>query len=329
MASTSICGPEMLVEPIRAVSRQLVRELGFMSSTLAGTRYPPPAVHSLIEIGIGRATTATALCNTLNLEDSSIEHTLRCLIDAGEVKEAPSRQDGGEMLLSLTLRGQQSLAEINTFAQDQVLKALSRINSQAAETVLSGLQIYVASLYAQRVGESSPSKNSHIEIKRGYQPGVIGRALEMHLDFYSQLVGFGAYFESQLATGLADFVSRIDNDQNEVWTARSQGRIVGTIFIDGQDLGQNRAHLRAFIVDSDVRGGGVGRRLLVEAVEFVDKQCFQETRLWTFQGLDAARRLYESFGFVLKEQSTGSQWGKEVTEQLFVRKLPPEKSPRE
>ncbi|KAI0535037.1 marR family protein [Xylaria digitata] len=311
----------MLVEPIRTVSRRLVRELGFMNSTLAGTRYPPSVVHALIEIGIERVTTATKLCHALNLDDSSMQHTLRCLIGAGEVEETPSRADKGETLLSLTSRGQQSLAEINTFAQDQVLKALSRINNQAAETVLSGLQIYVASLHAQRVGESGPSNNL-VEIKRGYQPGVIGRALEMHLNFYSQLVGFGAYFESQLATGLADFVSRIDNDRNEVWTARSQGRIVGTIFIDGQDLGQNRAHLRAFIVDSDVRGGGVGCRLLAEAIEFVDKQLFEETRLWTFAGLDAARRLYESFGFVLKEQSTGSQWGKEVTEQLFIRKLP-------
>ncbi|KAF2971674.1 hypothetical protein GQX73_g1846 [Xylaria multiplex] len=326
MAATSTYGSEMLVEPIRTVSRQLVRELGFMNITLAGTRYPPSVVHALIEIGIEKVTTATKLCNALNLDDSSIQHTLRCLIDAGEVKETSGRLDGGETLLSLTSRGQQSLTEINTFAQDQVLKSLSRINNQAAETVLSGLQIYAASLHAQRVGESSPS-NNHVEIKRGYQPGVIGRALEMHLNFYSRLVGFGAYFESQLATGLADFVSRVDNDQNEIWTAQCQGRIVGTIFIDGQDLGQNRAHLRAFIVDGDVRGGGVGRRLLAEAIEFIDTQRFEETRLWTFTGLDAARRLYESFGFVLKEQSTGSQWGKEVTEQLFIRKLPAEKSP--
>src|SRR5262245_13386435 len=102
MASTSNIKSEVFVEPIRKSSRQLVRELGFMSSSLAGTRYPPSSVHALIEIGTGNATTATQLCNTLNLEKPNIKHTLHCLIDAGEIQETSNEQDGGEMLLSLT-----------------------------------------------------------------------------------------------------------------------------------------------------------------------------------------------------------------------------------
>lgn len=51
------------------------------------------------------------------------------------------------------------------------------------------------------------------------------------------------------------------------------------IFIDEDDISINRAHLRAFIVDSKVRGGGVGRKLLMEAMTFVDMQEFEETHL--------------------------------------------------
>jgi hypothetical protein len=40
--------------------------------------------------------------------------------------------------------------------------------------------------------------------------------------------------------------------------------------------------------------------------------------LWTFQGLDAARRLYEKHGFRLAEEREGSQWGERVLEQRFV-----------
>ena len=40
-------------------------------------------------------------------------------------------------------------------------------------------------------------------------------------------------------------------------------------------------------------------------------------RLWTFAGLDAARRLYERAGFRLAEERRGTQWGIEVTEQRF------------
>ena len=307
-----------LVEPIRNVSRQLVRELGFMISTLARTSHPPSGVHALIEIGGGTTVTEKSLCETLQFEKTSVQPLIETLFNIGEVKS--NAKAGDEAVLSLTAKGERTLTSINMFARDQVLRALESIPDRDAQTILLGLEKYAASLSSQRTGQMQ--KTSPVEVVRGYQPGLIGRALEVHLDFYSKHHGFGAFFEASLAKGLDDLISRIDHDRNEAWTARYQDKIVGTLFIDGEDLGENRAHLRAFIVDSNVRGGGAGRRLLAEAIKFVDEQQFEETHLWTFQGLDAARRLYESFDFVLKEQATGKQWGKEVTEQLFVRKLP-------
>jgi GNAT superfamily N-acetyltransferase len=146
----------------------------------------------------------------------------------------------------------------------------------------------------------------------------------MHAQFYARAHGFGAVFESKVAAGLADFLPRLDHPCNAVWTALDGDRIVGTIAIDGQDLSNGEptpgiAHLRWFIVEDGRRGGGVGRRLLDEAVAFADRTGFAETRLWTFRGLDAARRLYEAAGFVLAAEWTGRQWGAEVTEQSFVR----------
>ena len=41
-----------LIDDIRAASRQMVRELGFMEATLAATDYPPSAVHAILEIGV-------------------------------------------------------------------------------------------------------------------------------------------------------------------------------------------------------------------------------------------------------------------------------------
>ncbi len=59
-----------------------------------------------------------------------------------------------------------------------------------------------------------------------------------------------------------------------------------------------------------------------EAVDFCDQRKFPETHLWTFQGLDAARRLYEAWGFHLIEERSGQQWDKKVTEQHFIRASP-------
>jgi GNAT superfamily N-acetyltransferase len=95
---------------------------------------------------------------------------------------------------------------------------------------------------------------------------------------------------------------------------------VGSLAIDGEDLGNDEAHLRWFILDDGCRGGGIGRHLLTEALDFCDRQNFSAIQLWTFKGLEAARRLYESLGFELTHEEQGNQWGTAVTEQQFTRK---------
>jgi GNAT superfamily N-acetyltransferase len=157
------------------------------------------------------------------------------------------------------------------------------------------------------------------EITFGYRPGIIGRVTEMHATFYARHAGFGRVFESQVAGGLAEFVARPDNPGNGLWAAVTGECIVGAIVIDGQDLGPGIAHLRWFIVDDGIRGGGIGRQLIAAAVAFCDRRAFIETHLWTFQGLDAARKLYETNGFKLAEERPGDQWGTTVLEQRFVR----------
>ena len=166
---------------------------------------------------------------------------------------------------------------------------------------------------------------SEVHLTTGYQPGAIGRITEMHARFYAAHWGFGAFFESKVAAGLAEFTPRLERPCNGLWLALSGERIVGSVAVDGEDLGGGQAHLRWFILDEGLRGGGVGKRLLGEALAFCDAQAFSATQLWTFQGLDAARRLYEERGFVLADAFAGDQWGREVAEQRFVRPRP---SPR-
>lgn len=175
--------------------------------------------------------------------------------------------------------------------------------------------------------QSSPdSQRPAVVIERGYRTGVIGRAVQMHADYYSRAAGFGRIFESKVAAGLAEFAGRLDNPRNGLWVAVCNGDIVGTVAIDGEDMAPDAAHLRWFIVGDGHRGGGVGKRLLAQAVASCDRQAFPETRLRTFRGLDAARRLYEAAGFSLAEEFPGRNWGEEVMEQRFVRRLPLERS---
>ena len=153
----------------------------------------------------------------------------------------------------------------------------------------------------------------------GYLPGAIGRVVEMHADYYHRHSGFGLFFEAKVATELAEFLGRFTEGRDGFWTLLRGNRVEGAIAIDGLKGADQGAHLRWFIVSPALRGGGWGRRLMTEAVSFCDRQAYRRIGLWTFAGLDAARHLYESFGFRLVSQGEGEQWGARVVEQRFER----------
>jgi DNA-binding MarR family transcriptional regulator/GNAT superfamily N-acetyltransferase len=302
------------IDDIRLQSRKLVRALGFMGGRFAGTDLPPSSVHTLIEIEAQPGLTAAALSETLRLDKSSVSRLLRKLVLSGEVSERPDAKDARIKRLSLTEEGKRRVSAIHDFARAQVAGALDRLQPQHHRTVLDGLSLYAEAL-APKTGETA----APVEIRTGYRPGLIARITQMHIDYYARTAGYGQRFETVVATGLAEFCNRLDHPDNAVWTVMRGGRILGSIAIDGEDLGDGIAHLRWFILDDSLRGSGFGRQLMAQALAFVDARPFVRADLWTFDGLSAARHLYEAHGFVLAEQRPGDQWGREVLEQRFMR----------
>jgi GNAT superfamily N-acetyltransferase len=157
-----------------------------------------------------------------------------------------------------------------------------------------------------------------VHINRGYTPGSIGRVAELHGTYYHAHWGFSLFFEAKVATELAAFLARYDEQHDGFWTASADGRIEGSITIDGSHAPGEGAHLRWFVMSDARRGQGVGNRLMDAAIGFCRSRGYTRVYLWTFEGLDAARHLYEKNGFRLAEQQRGIQWGREVNEQRFV-----------
>lgn len=306
------------IDSIRDASRRIVRELGFMGGAFAGTELSPSSVHALIEIDGGNGITASDLGERLHLEKSSISRMLRKLVLSGDIREESGKDDSRSKKLALTRSGRKRVANIHAFARMQVSEALNRLEAKHAQTVIDGLSLYANAL----AGHLSSPTSSPEDVVSGYRPGLIGRITEMHALYYAHEAGFCRRFETVVAEGLTEFCGRLDRPQNAIWIAVRGERIVGSIAIDGEDFGENVAHLRWFIINDDARGSGLGRKLIRAALGFVDKMSFPETHLWTFSGLGAARHLYEAHGFACVEERPGSQWGKEVLEQRFVRTHP-------
>ena len=156
-----------------------------------------------------------------------------------------------------------------------------------------------------------------IKIESGYMPGSIGRIAELHSTYYYGHWKFGLYFEAKVATELSEFLQRYDKSNDGIWIATVNGRIEGSVVIDGIHAENEGTHLRWFIISDALRGKGVGRKLINKAIDFCKSKGCKKTYLWTFEGLNAARHLYENAGFKLIKQQSGVQWGTTVNEQYF------------
>jgi GNAT superfamily N-acetyltransferase len=158
---------------------------------------------------------------------------------------------------------------------------------------------------------------SDIRISKGYFPGALGRVAELHGVYYHDHWKFGLFFESKVAIELSAFLKRYNDNRDGFWTMVVDGRVEGSITIDGLHTESDGAHLRWFIISDVLRGRGVGNRLLDTAIRFCRRKCYHKIYLWTFEGLNPARHLYEKAGFNLIEERNGIQWGTAVNEQRF------------
>jgi GNAT superfamily N-acetyltransferase len=156
---------------------------------------------------------------------------------------------------------------------------------------------------------------------QGYTPGAIGRITQAHAVYYNAHWGFDASFETQVARELSEFVSEFQVDRDGLWVAFSDGRFAGSIAIDGKRADVDGARLRWFIVVPARQGRGIGRALMQEAVAFCRRRGYSSIFLWTFEGLNRARRLYEESGFRLVKAHEVRQWGQRIIEQKFVLNL--------
>ncbi|MBS7792364.1 GNAT family N-acetyltransferase [Roseococcus sp. SDR] len=151
-----------------------------------------------------------------------------------------------------------------------------------------------------------------MKIHTGWFPGVVGDIAALHARHYAASHGFGAVFEAKVARELGAFLTKPASSGDFFRAVERDGHALGSIALE--DEGEGLGHLRWFILDAALRGSGLGRRLLGEALDHARARGLTRVYLWTLDGLPAAARLYAEAGFAEAERLTATQWGKAVTE---------------
>jgi len=162
---------------------------------------------------------------------------------------------------------------------------------------------------------------SEPHVRNDIRPGDLGAILEHHGRQYAEEYGVDAQFEGHVAKTLADAAIRgFPSEREAIRIVEVDGRHLGSIALtdDGDE-----ATIRWFLFSPEVRGHGLGRRLLAELLQRASEAGFTRIALETFSDLEAAAHLYREHGFEVTSADSTARWGRErITYQRYVLELP-------
>lgn len=163
-------------------------------------------------------------------------------------------------------------------------------------------------------------RETDIDIRSELRPGDIGAVIQLHGVCYGAEYGFDHTFEPYVAVPLAEFVLRGD-PRERIWIVTRDGQVGGSVAIVAAS--EHEAQLRWLLLAPALRGLGIGRRLVEEALAFCRRSGYASVFLWTLAHLDKALDIYRHFGFQVRQRSTHRIWGQELTEERHVLDLKP------
>jgi GNAT superfamily N-acetyltransferase len=104
-----------------------------------------------------------------------------------------------------------------------------------------------------------------------------------------------------------------------VWLVERDGVVAGSLGLT--DEGDGVGWVRWFVFAPEVRGHGLGRRLVAELVHTARVNGMARLELETFSALTSAARIYRDNGFAVTGEHEREDWGPTITFQHYVLQL--------
>ena len=158
---------------------------------------------------------------------------------------------------------------------------------------------------------NKPFPDPSLGMRHDLHPGDIGYLIYMHGIFHALEQGWDHTFEVYVAVPLAEF-AQSKSSREKIWILEEGDRIAGSVAIVKRT--EEEAQLRWLLLEPEIRGRGIGKWLVEEALDFSRISGYESIFLWTVETLYIAANLYRSVGFVQRERLTHEIWGSTVTE---------------
>jgi DNA-binding MarR family transcriptional regulator/GNAT superfamily N-acetyltransferase len=299
--------PTTEIEPriaaVRRFNRFYTQRIGVLQEGWLKSPFSLAEARVLYELTQRDKPTASELAKDLGMDAGYLSRILRGFEAGGLIVKATSDRDGRQSLLSITERGRQRFAPLETRTNDDVAAMLGSLPAPAQTRLVESMRTI------ETVLDGDPGRTAPY-ILRPPRAGDMGWIVSRHGALYANEYGWDERLEALTAEIVAAFVRNYDAKRERCWIAERDGENVGSVLLvkDSEQV----ARLRLLLVEPQARGLGIGARLVQECVQFARTAGYGKITLWTHSVLTAARRIYEQAGFELVETWKHNDFGKEL-----------------
>lgn len=299
------------VKAVRAFNRFYTQRIGVLKRYL-DTDFTLTEVRVLYELAHRPPLTARELVRDLELDPGYLSRILRRFEDRGWIAREPSPSDGRQHLLRLTEAGYATFAPLQQKSRDETAALLATVPAAARPRLIEALSTVHQLL-------EPGAANERQVVLRDPGPGDLGWVVQQHGEVYAREYGFDTTFEALVAEIAAKYIREFRPGREKGWIAEVDGERAGSVFVVRQS--DTVAKLRLLILRPEARGLGLGGRLVDECIAFARAAGYRRMVLWTQSILVAARGIYASRGFVLKESEPAEAFGQRLVSETWELKL--------
>lgn len=299
------------VEAIRRFNRFHTRLVGALNEDLLASHLPLVQVRLLYDLAHSADMSAADLSASLALNPGYLSRMLAQLEALGLIRRTPDPAHAKRRQIELTAKGHVFISELEDKSRTEIADLIGGLSEAGQQDLVAAMAKIEALL-----GQGAASAEI---VLRDPMPGDLGTVVARQAELYAREYGWDRTFEGLVAEIVADFIRDFDPELEKAVIAARDGEIVGSVLVVKAEPGV--AKLRLLYVDARVRGQGLGKRLVNEAIEFARSKGYREMVLWTNAGLDAARGIYEAAGFKLASEEPHHSFGHDLIGQYWSLKL--------
>jgi len=293
---------------LRAFNRFHTGRIGVLNERMLDSRLSLAQVRVLYELNARSGVLASQLARELGLDPGYLSRLLAAFRRKRWITTTPAAADKRRRPIVLTKLGRAAFEPLDRRSQAQAEAMLAPLDSSRRRRLSEALRTV-----RELLGDNSLAPGPIV--LRSHRPGDIGMVAQRHGELYAHEYGWDERFEALVAGILARFIENFRPERERCWIAERDGQFLGCVFVVEKDA--DTAQLRMLLVEPAARGMGLGKQLVAECIRFARAKRYRRMVLWTNSVLDAARHVYESFGFRLIEQGKHSAFGKDLVEQTW------------